>query len=95
MIKEDREVSREVKLRMLTVWVPLLCHARNGISTCLEKAELERSINEAILSLPPTEQEFILTSWLREFSISYSDSPNLQLSYDRWCQFTRNLVTKL
>lgn len=78
------------------LWLPLLCHASNGVAypvlTYLEKVEIERAIDKAIWSLAPMDQEVILTNWLQDFAISPSEWPNLQPSYDRWCQSTRNLV---
>ncbi|XP_057963374.1 uncharacterized protein LOC131154554 [Malania oleifera] len=90
------EVSRQVKLRMLVLWLPLFCYAGNGVAYPIllgrEKAEMERVLDEVISSLPITDQEIILTHWLHEFATSTSDWPNLQASYDRWCQFSRKLV---
>ncbi|PON68232.1 BTB/POZ domain protein [Parasponia andersonii] len=94
--QEDVEVSTEVKFRLLLLWLPLFCHAGNGFAypvlTYFEKADVERAIDQAIWSLPPMDQEVILTNWIQDFAISASDWPNLQSSYDRWCQSTRNLV---
>ncbi|KAL6988819.1 hypothetical protein U1Q18_014573 [Sarracenia purpurea var. burkii] len=81
---------------MLALWLPLLCYADNGLAfpvlTGYEKAETERTIDEVITSLPPMDQEVLLTNWLQDFSISPSDWPNLHISYDRWCQSTRKLI---
>ncbi|KAL5543117.1 hypothetical protein UlMin_010827 [Ulmus minor] len=94
--REDVMVTREVKFRLLLLWLPLFCHANNGMSypilSHFKKIELEKAINEAIWSLPAVDQEVILTNWIQDFAISPSDWPNLQLSYDRWCQTTRNLA---
>lgn len=96
MNHEELEISREVKFRLLLLWLPLFCHAGNGFAypvlTFFEKAEVERAVEEAIWSLPAMDQEVILTNWIQDYAISASDWPNLQISYDRWCQSTRNLV---
>ncbi|KAL3502280.1 hypothetical protein ACH5RR_036729 [Cinchona calisaya] len=90
------EISRQVNFRMLALWLPLFCYADNGLAypvmSGYEKAEMERTINEIISSLPAIDQEVILTNWLQDFSISSSDWPNLQVSYDKWCHSTRKLV---
>ncbi|KAH7521167.1 uncharacterized protein LOC125423526 [Ziziphus jujuba] len=89
-------ITKQEKFRLLMLWLPLLCHASNGVAypvlTYLEKVEIERAIDKAIWSLAPMDQEVILTNWLQDFAISPSEWPNLQPSYDRWCQSTRNLV---
>lgn len=87
------EVPGQVKYRLLVLWLPLLCHAENGLSypvlTGYEKIETERTIDQVIATLPSAEQEVVLTNWLQDFSITSSDWPNLQTSYDRWCHSTR------
>lgn len=94
--QEYDEVTREVKFKILVLWLPLLCHARNGLSypilTSYEKFQIERTMNEVISSLPAMDQEVILTNWVQDFAITASDWPNLQPSYDRWCQSARQLV---
>lgn len=96
MNEEDVEITRHEKFGLLLLWLPLLCHASNGVTypilTYKEKVKIERAIDKAIWSLPAMDQEVILTNWIQDFSISSSEWPDLQLSYDRWCQSTRNLV---
>ncbi|KAH7856437.1 hypothetical protein Vadar_001451 [Vaccinium darrowii] len=90
------EVPGQVKYRLLVHWLPLLCFAENGLSypvlTGYEKIETERTIDQVISTLPQAEQEVILTNWLQDFSITSSDWPNLQISYDRWCHSTRKVL---
>lgn len=90
------EAPSQVKFRLLALWVPLFCFAENGLSypilTNYEKAEMERIMNQLISTLPVADQQIILTNWLQDFTISTSDWPNLQLSYDRWCHTTRKLI---
>ncbi|XP_030509505.2 uncharacterized protein LOC115724172 [Cannabis sativa] len=94
--REEVGVSAEVKFRLLLLWLPLFCHAGNGFAypvlTYFEKMEVEKAIDQALWSLPPMDQEVILTNWIQDFAISASDWPNLQVPYDRWCQSTRNVV---
>ncbi|GFZ15892.1 hypothetical protein Acr_25g0003010 [Actinidia rufa] len=90
------EIPSEIKFRVLVLWLPLFCYADNGLAypvlTGYEKAETERTIDEVISSLPAMDQEVVLTNWLQDFSITPSDWPNLQISYDRWCHSTRKLI---
>ncbi|KAK9275789.1 hypothetical protein L1049_023058 [Liquidambar formosana] len=94
---KNMEVPVQVKFRLLVLWLPLFCYAGNGFAypvlTSYEKAELERAMDEVISSLPAIDQEVVLTNWLQDFTMSASDWPNLQVSYNRWCQSTRQLVT--
>ena len=96
LTRGDLEVARQVKFRLLALWLPLFCYADNGFSypvlTGYEKSEMERTMDQLISSLPAIDQEVILTNWLQDFTISSSDWPNLQLSYDRWCHSTRKLL---
>ncbi|CAK9315120.1 unnamed protein product [Citrullus colocynthis] len=94
--KEMEEMVRsEVKFRMLSLWLPLLCHARNGLTFPVlmryEKDETERAINHIIGTLSPMDQELILTNWLQDYVISASEWPNLQPSYELWCNSSRLL----
>ncbi|XP_022725048.1 uncharacterized protein LOC111281618 [Durio zibethinus] len=95
--RNDLQISRQVKFRLLGLWIPLFCHASNGLCypvlTSFQKAELERAMDEVISSFPAMDQEVILTNWIQEYAVSVSDWPNLRQSYDRWCQFTRELIT--
>ncbi|KAL0539240.1 hypothetical protein IC582_023423 [Cucumis melo] len=92
----EKMVRPEVKFRMLSLWLPLLCHARNGFTfpalMRFEKDETERAVNHIIGTLSPIDQELILTNWLQDYAISASEWPNLQPSYDRWCNSTRLLA---
>ncbi|KAI4370754.1 hypothetical protein MLD38_019067 [Melastoma candidum] len=94
--KESTRLPREVKFGMLVLWLPLCCHAGNGFSyptlSGFEKMETERAIDEVLLTLPASDQEIILTNWIQDFTVSPSDWPNLQGSYDRWCQLTRDIA---
>lgn len=96
LYQKNKEVACEVKFRLLVLWLPLLCHANNGVSypvlTTFEKMEIERELDEVISTLPPMDQEVILTNWLHDFSVSASEWPNLQNSYDRWCQSARQFL---
>ncbi|OVA10699.1 hypothetical protein BVC80_645g7 [Macleaya cordata] len=90
------ETPRQVKYRLLLLWLPLLCYASNGLSypllTGIEKAETERRIEKVISSLPASDQEIILSNWFQDYTHSNSDWPNLQKSYDQWCRSSRNLL---
>ncbi|XP_077221233.1 uncharacterized protein LOC143854968 [Tasmannia lanceolata] len=92
----ELEASRQLKFRSLILWLPLFCYASNGLTcpvfTVGEKAEMERVIEEVILSLPPSDQEIILSNWLQDFTISSSDWPNLQSCFDKWCRSSRKLL---
>ncbi|XP_002521651.2 uncharacterized protein LOC8268704 [Ricinus communis] len=87
------EVPRQVKFGLLALWIPLFCYANNGISypflTSFEKMQVERAMDEVISTLPAKDQEIILTNWLQDFTVCASDWPDLQVSYDRWCRYTR------
>ncbi|KAI3889708.1 hypothetical protein MKX03_007730 [Papaver bracteatum] len=93
------EAPREVKYRLLLLWLPLLCYANSGLSypvlTGIEKAETERVIDQVIATLPASDQEIILTNWLQDYTNSSSDWPNLQRSYDQWCRSSRNNILLL
>ncbi|KAL6312389.1 hypothetical protein AAG906_008070 [Vitis piasezkii] len=92
------EVPRQVKFRLIGLWLPLFCFAGNGLAfpflTGYEKAETERALDRVISTLPATDQEVILTNWLQDFTISASDWPNLQVSYDRWCLYIGDYKVK-
>ncbi|KAL4277771.1 hypothetical protein GQ457_03G005410 [Hibiscus cannabinus] len=96
LTRKDLEIDRQVKFRLLVLWVPLFCHASNGhaypILTSFQKAEIERIMDEVISSFPARDQEVILTRWLENYAVSVSDWPNLGLAYDRWCWCTRESV---
>ncbi|GMJ12997.1 hypothetical protein like AT3G19920 [Hibiscus trionum] len=96
LTRKDMEIDRQVKFRLLVLWVPLFCHASNGhaypVLTSFQKAEMERTMDEVISSLPPRDQEVLLTHWLENYAVSISDWPNLGLAYDRWCRFTRESI---
>lgn len=92
----NMEVPRQVKYGMLALWLPVFCYAENGVSrpvmTSYERAEMERTMDEIISTLPTVDQEVILMNWFQDFTVSSSDWPNLQVSYDNWCQSTRRLI---
>ncbi|KAF6150709.1 hypothetical protein GIB67_020792 [Kingdonia uniflora] len=96
LARGNTEVLRQVKFRLLFLWLPLFCYASNGISYPIlsgcEKVEIERMIEEVISSLPVTDQEIILKNWFQDFCIISSDWPNLQNSYDQWCRASRKLL---
>ncbi|KAJ7548745.1 hypothetical protein O6H91_07G024800 [Diphasiastrum complanatum] len=90
------ETSPEVTLKLLILWLPLLCTATHGVDGTIfsssERAEAERMLEQVIMKLlPEAEQELVLAVWLREFIASSSDWPNLQLCYHNWCHKTRKL----
>ncbi|KAJ7551485.1 hypothetical protein O6H91_06G017300 [Diphasiastrum complanatum] len=95
MVSGDYEVSTEVTSNLLLLWLPLLCTSINGIEGSIfsgyEKAEAERMLDQAIFMLPESDQEMVLAVWLREFTQSSSDWPNLQACFDNWCQVSRKL----
>ncbi|THG00033.1 hypothetical protein TEA_017570 [Camellia sinensis var. sinensis] len=96
LTRGNLDIPSQVKFKLLVLWLPLFCYADNGLAypvlTGTEKVETERAIDEVISSLPVVDQEVVLTNWLQDFAISPSEWPNLQISYDRWCQSTRKLV---
>ncbi|CAI0416371.1 unnamed protein product [Linum tenue] len=93
---EKVQVPGQVKSRLLVVWLPVLCHANNGLTypvlTSIEKVGVERAIDDVMATLPGMDQEVILTNWIHDYTVTASDWPNLQVSYDRWCQSTRELA---
>ncbi|GMI74754.1 hypothetical protein like AT3G19920 [Hibiscus trionum] len=93
LTRKDLAIARQVKFRLLVLWIPLFCHASNGhaypILTSFQKAEIERTMDEVISSFPARDQEVLLTNWLENYAVSVSDWPNLGLAYDRWCRSTR------
>lgn len=93
---DDIEVPRQVKFGLLVLWLPLFCYANNGLAspflTSFEMVEVERAVDYAMSTLPSMDQEVILTNWVQDFAVSASDWPNLQWSYDRWCQSARELA---
>lgn len=98
LTRKDMEemVTSEVKFRMLCLWLPVLCHAQNGLTfpalMMYEKDDTEIAVNQVIGTLSPTDQEVIITNWLRDYAISTSEWPNLQPAYDRWCNSTRQFI---
>ncbi|KAF3674923.1 putative pentatricopeptide repeat-containing protein-like [Capsicum annuum] len=69
----------------------------NGLSypvlTGYEKAEMEKTMNELISTLPTIDQEVILANWLQDFTTTSSDWPNLHRSYDLWTHSTREFIS--
>ncbi|KAJ4966930.1 hypothetical protein NE237_018779 [Protea cynaroides] len=92
------EQEREMKMKLLLTWLPLLCRASNGIDAPVlssrEKEELERVLEKMIGILRQEEQqEKVLALWLHHFTSSpSSDWPNLQSCYTRWCDGSRKLL---
>lgn len=86
-----------MKFNILVIWLPLLCYADNGLSypvlTGYEKAEMEKTMNELISTLPTIDQEVILANWLQDFTTTSSDWPNLHRSYDLWTHSTREFIS--
>ena len=90
---------RQVKLKMLMSWLPLLCRANNGtdapILSMAERAGLENILEDMIGSLGAEEQETILSLWLHHFTYcSVSDWPNLRSSYTRWYSGSRTRLVR-
>lgn len=92
------EQYNQIKMEMLQTWLPLLCRATNGadvpVLSGLEKAEMERVLEETIGTLEEDEQqEKVLALWLDHFThCSSSDWPNLLGAYLRWCDANRKLL---
>ncbi|GFP98704.1 hypothetical protein PHJA_002014300 [Phtheirospermum japonicum] len=86
---------RQTKIKLLMSWLPLLCRANNGTDVPIlsmgERAELERILEEIILTLgEEEEQEWVLSLWLHHFTYCpASDWPNLRSCYTRWCSASR------
>lgn len=96
--ENKREQQRQTKMKMLILWLPLLCHASHGtdapVLSITEKNELERVVEEIIESLEEEEaQEQVLSLWLHHFTHCLSsDWPNLHSCYARWCTASRRLL---
>ncbi|KAK1286989.1 hypothetical protein QJS10_CPB19g00900 [Acorus calamus] len=93
---EDDEGSDRYRMEMLMSWLPLLCHASNGIDvpvlSVAEKTEVERVLDEIIGELSNEEQEEVLAMWLHHFTTCpNSDWPDLMSSYTRWYTESRRL----
>ncbi|KAK1313422.1 hypothetical protein QJS10_CPA06g01643 [Acorus calamus] len=96
---EDDEGSNMVdryRMEMLMSWLPLLCHASNGIDVPVlsgaDKTEVERVLDEIIGELSNEEQEEVLAMWLHHFTTCpNSDWPDLMSSYTRWYTESRRL----
>ncbi|KAL3617276.1 hypothetical protein CASFOL_038821 [Castilleja foliolosa] len=86
--------AQQTKIKLLMSWLPLLCRANNGTDVPVlsigERAELERILEEIILTLGEEEQEWVLSLWLHHFTYCpASDWPNLRSCYNRWCSASR------
>ncbi|ONK64153.1 uncharacterized protein A4U43_C07F22650 [Asparagus officinalis] len=96
LARGEWEAPREVKFRILLLWLPVLCYASNGVTRPvlmgLERLEIEVAIEGLILSLPLEDQEAILGNWLKDFAVIDSDWPNLQRCFDCWCRNSRKLL---
>ncbi|KAJ7536283.1 hypothetical protein O6H91_12G063200 [Diphasiastrum complanatum] len=83
----------DVSLHLLLLWLPLLCTPMSGIDgnnfTASQRLEAEILLAQIIVRLPKMYQESILAVWVREFTESSSDWPNLQNCYDSWCHEIR------
>ncbi|XVE93143.1 hypothetical protein REPUB_Repub01dG0164800 [Reevesia pubescens] len=96
-VEGNRENHRQVKMKMLTSWLPLLCRASNGtdvpVLSIRERAELQKVLEETIGMLEQEEQEQVLSLWLHHFTnCPSSDWPDLHASYARWCTTSRMLL---
>eukprot|EP00249_Psilotum_nudum_P020526 c27743_g1_i1 orf=543-1796(-) len=95
LVSQEIKSSTDVKLKLLLLWLPLFCCSKNVCDTPLftytEKVEVVSLLEKIIMSLPASNQETVLTSWLQEYSLSSSDWPNLQYCYESWymsyCKF--------
>ncbi|KAM7478974.1 hypothetical protein LguiA_027187 [Lonicera macranthoides] len=96
--ENTREQQRQTKMKMLILWLPLLCRASHGtdapVLSINEKKELERVLEDIIESLEEEEdQEQVLSLWLHHFTHCLSsDWPNLHSCYARWCTASRRLL---
>ncbi|CAA0807334.1 Unknown protein [Striga hermonthica] len=84
------DITHETKIKLLMTWLPLLCRATGGTDAPVlsmgERAELEMTLEEIILSLGEhEEQECVLSVWVHHFTrCPASDWPNLRQCYSRW-----------
>uniref|UniRef100_A0A7N0UEP6 Uncharacterized protein n=1 Tax=Kalanchoe fedtschenkoi TaxID=63787 RepID=A0A7N0UEP6_KALFE len=91
----DDQNLRQMKMKMLISWLPLLCRGSIGtdapVLSAWERAELERILEVMIDELDCVEdQEKVLSLWLHHFTYSpSSDWPNLRECYARWCAASR------
>ncbi|KAF3793718.1 hypothetical protein EJ110_NYTH01818 [Nymphaea thermarum] len=92
----DNKIERSEVLQFLLCWMPLLCHASNGadapVLSSVERVHMEGVIEETINRLALEDQEEVLRIWLKQYSSSTSDWPNLQQCYNRWYSASRKLV---
>ncbi|KAL3538642.1 hypothetical protein ACH5RR_002008 [Cinchona calisaya] len=90
-----KEQDRQTKVKLLLLWIPLLCRASTGIDSPVlslsERAELERVLEDIIEALQEEEdQEKVLSLWLHHFTYCpSSDWPNLHGCFTRWCTASR------
>lgn len=91
---ECDEVAEDAKIKVLVLWLPLLCNATHGgdgpIFSSLEKASNQKVLEQLIKLLPDMDQEAVLSIWLQEFAFSASDWPDLEPCYTGWCRVARN-----
>ncbi|KAG8368671.1 hypothetical protein BUALT_Bualt15G0070000 [Buddleja alternifolia] len=91
---------RQIKIKILVSWLPLLCRANNGTDAPIlnmgERAELERVLEEIISTLEEEEeQEKVLSLWLHHYTYCpASDWPNLRSCYTRWFSASRNRLLR-
>lgn len=95
-----KEQDRQTKLKMLLLWIPLLCQASMGtdapVLSMKERAELEKVLEDVIEALVNEEdQEKVLSLWLHHFTYCpSSDWPNLRDCYTRWCIASRRQLLR-
>ncbi|EFJ26053.1 hypothetical protein SELMODRAFT_441994 [Selaginella moellendorffii] len=95
LVSLDVELQPEVTLRLLLLWLPLLCRTSHAIDettlSSSDKIDTEQILSKVIQRLPDSYQELVLAMWLTEYVGSSSDWPNIQGCYHGWCQSTRKL----
>ncbi|CAN6479887.1 unnamed protein product [Victoria cruziana] len=92
----DNKIEELEVLQFLQCWMPVLCHASNGadapVLSSVERVHMEGIIEETINRLALEDQEKVLRVWLKQYSSSTSDWPNLQQCYNKWYSESRKLV---
>jgi hypothetical protein len=91
----NTNIPQEMRLQMVLLWLPLLCNATHGgdspIFSIEEKREAEKQLERVVATLPDTDQEQVLSTWLQAYALSQSDFPNLQKCYNEWYSSMRKL----
>ncbi|XP_006853180.2 uncharacterized protein LOC18442912 [Amborella trichopoda] len=102
LLRKMREMEEGVMdeasmAKMLVGWMPLLCHASNGLDspvlTSSQKREIEGVLEVLMEKLLDRDREAVLSLWLSQYARSSSDWPNLQAYYTHWCAVSRKLTT--